>query len=293
MSGNASGRVARSARSIGGVKRIVVLALVLFGIRVACHDAPRPLRIATFNIEDFPKDDRQIAGAFAELAALDAPIVGVQEIMDPRAFTTAMRSSLGAEWQVAFEPFVELGYRHTGVLFDRRRFTLIATTTHDETMLGGDHKRVLDVRLRPAEGGTPVRVLVVHLKAGGDVRDREIRQRQHRALRDIIKTVSRSGDRIAVLGDFNATHDLEDRGDLAALSNSSGLAWSTEPLACSAFWRRDDGCPRSRLDHVFTWESGTATAAGACATSGCDWQNSCPVYSREISDHCPVVVELR
>lgn len=292
MSGNASGRVARSARSIGGVKRIVVLALVLFGIRVACHDAPRPLRIATFNIEDFPKDDRQIAGAFAELAALDAPIVGVQEIMDPRAFTMAMRSSLGVEWQVAFEPFVELGYRHIGVLFDRRRFTLSAVTTHDETMLGGDHKRVLDVRLAPVEGGTPVRILVVHLKAGGDVRDREIRQRQHRALRDIIKMVSRSGDRIAVLGDFNATHDVEDRGDLAALSNSSGLAWSTEPLACSAFWRRDDGCPRSRLDHVFTWESGKATAAGACATSGCDWQNSCPVYSREISDHCPVVVEL-
>ena len=292
MSGNASGRVARSARSIGGVKRIVVLALVLFGIRVACHDAPPPLRIATFNIEDFPKDDRQIAGAFAELAALDAPIVGVQEIMDPRAFTMAMRSSLGVEWQVAFEPFVELGYRHTGVLFDRRRFTLIATTTHDETMLGGDHKRVLDVRLAPVEGGTPVRTLVAPLKAGGDGRDREIRQRQHRALRDIIKMVSRSGDRIAVLGDFNATHDVEDRGDLAALSNSSGLAWSTEPLACSAFWRRDDGCPRSRLDHVFTWESGKATAAGACATSGCDWQNSCPVYSREISDHCPVVVEL-
>ncbi len=274
------------------MKRIVLVAALLFGIRAACHDDPRPLRIATFNIEDFPKDDRQIAGAFAELAALDAPIVGVQEIMDPRAFTTAMRSSLGTEWQVAFEPFVERGYRHTGVLFDRRRFTLIAVTTHDETMLGGHHKRVLDVRLRPAEGGKPVRILVVHLKAGGDARDREIRQRQHRALREVIKTVKRSGDRIAVLGDFNATHDVEDRGDLAALASATDLAWSTEPLACSAFWRRDDGCPRSRLDHIFTWESGEATATGACATSGCEWQDRCPLYSREISDHCPVVVEL-
>ncbi len=274
------------------MKRIVLLAALLFGIRVACHGDPRPLRIATFNIEDFPKDDRQIAGAFAEIAGLDAPIVGVQEIMDPRAFTAAMRGSLGAEWQVAFEPFIERGYRHTGVLFDRRRFTLIAVTTHDETMLGGDHKRVLDVRLRPAEGGKPVRILVVHLKAGGDVRDREIRQRQHRALRGIIKTVKRSGDRIAVLGDFNATHDVEDRGYLDALAKETNLAWSTEPLACSAFWRRDDGCPRSRLDHVFTWESGQATAAGACATSGCEWEDRCPLYSREVSDHCPVVVEL-
>jgi endonuclease/exonuclease/phosphatase family metal-dependent hydrolase len=279
------------------VKRFVALAALLLGLRFACTSSStdsRPLRIATFNIEDFPKDARQIDGAFAEIAALDAPIVGVQEIMDPRAFISAMGNVLGGSWQVAFEPFVELGYRHTGVLFDRTRFELLETTTHDETMLGGDHKRVLDVRLKPLaeeDGRRPIRVLVVHLKAGGDGRD--IRAEQHAALRRIVETVNRSRDRVVVLGDFNATHDVEDRADLARLASTTGLEWATEPLACSAFWRREDDCPRSRLDHVLTWKPGVATVAGACATTGCDWQNSCPVYSREISDHCPVVVELR
>lgn len=274
------------------MKRFAALAVLLIGIRLACQSGtpPAPLRIATFNIEDFPKDDRQIAGAFDEIAALDAPIVAVQEIMNPRQFARAMHDRLGADWRVAFEPFVELGYRHTGVLFDDRRFTLLSSTTHDETRLGGDHKSVLEVRLRDAEGGAPVRVLVVHLKAGGD--GRRIRARQHAALAQIVRTANLSGDRVVVLGDFNATHDVEDRADLATLASSSGLAWSTEPLACSAFWRRDDGCPRSRLDHILAWEAGTVSVAGACATAGCDYEDSCPLYSREISDHCPVIVDL-
>lgn len=272
--------------------RFLALALVLgLGVKLVCTSAPAPaLRIATFNIEDFPKDDRQVAGAFAELAALDAPIVGVQEIMDPRTFAHAMRQRLGADWRVVFEPFVELGYRHTGVLFDRRQFALVSTTTHDETRLGGDHKSVLEVRLAPTGGGTIVRVLVVHLKAGGD--GRAIRARQHAALARIVGAANRSGDRVVVLGDFNATHDVEDRADLAALAEGSGLHWSTESLACSAFWRREDGCPRSRLDHVIAWHAGTVRVAGACATEGCAYEDRCPAYSTQISDHCPVIVEL-
>ena len=279
------------------MKRFAALAVLLFGIRLACQSssAPPPVRIATFNIEDFPKDDRQIDGAFAELAALEAPIIGVQEIMDPQRFAAAMRDHLGVDWRVVFEPFVELGYRHTGVVFDARRFALISRTIHDGTKLGGNHKSVLEVRLRPVDGGAAIgraaiRVMVVHLKAGGDGRD--IRARQHVELRRIVALANQSGDRVVVLGDFNATHDVEDRADLATLASSTGLAWSTEPLACSAFWRRDDGCPRSRLDHILAWDTGTVSVAGACATAGCDYEDSCPLYSREISDHCPVIVQL-
>jgi len=276
------------------VKRLALFAVLLgIGVRLACDggEPETPLRIATFNIERFPRSQRQIDGAFAELAALDAPIIAVQEIADPGVFVAGMRDQLGAAWQIAFEPFIERGYLHTGVLFDRRRFALLSTATHDGTMLGGKHKRVLEVRLAPVAGGTPLRVLVVHLKSRSDGRD--IRAQQHVALRAIVRAAVASGERVAVLGDFNATEDIEDRDDLAALAEATGLAWATEPLACSAFWRRDDGCPRSRLDHVFTWRAGTATAKGACESAGCDREDRCPAYSREVSDHCPVVVELR
>jgi endonuclease/exonuclease/phosphatase family metal-dependent hydrolase len=97
---------------------------------------------------------------------------------------------------------------------------------------------------------------------------------------------------VVVLGDFNATTG-GDRADLAALARAAGLVWATEPLACSAFWDRDDGCPSSRLDHVLTWAApASVAAAGACATDGCAWHDRCPLYADEVSDHCPVVVSV-
>jgi hypothetical protein len=94
-----------------------------------------------------------------------------------------------------------------------------------------------------------------------------------------------------VLGDFNATDDDGDRADIARIAASGGLVWATEQLACSAFWSRSDGCPRSRLDHVLTWGTpATVEAGGACATAGCDWEQSCPIYREQVSDHCPVIV---
>ncbi|MGE3768434.1 MAG: hypothetical protein AB7L94_39655, partial [Kofleriaceae bacterium] len=59
------------------------------------------------------------------------------------------------------------------------------------------------------------------------------------------------------------------------------------------FWSREDACPRSRLDHVFTTQHATSVvAAGACATHGCDASDSCPVWADDVSDHCPVVVTI-
>jgi endonuclease/exonuclease/phosphatase family metal-dependent hydrolase len=131
-------------------------------------------------------------------------------------------------------------------------------------------------------------VLVVHLKAGGDGHD--IRARQYVALAKIVSEVKRSGERVVLLGDFNATGD-DDRDDLALLARDTGMTWATRELACSAFWSRDDGCPTSRLDHVLTWAPPSKVeAAGACATDGCEWQHRCPLYAEQVSDHCPVVV---
>lgn len=276
-------------RFLGYLLAFVIVVLVVRSCVCREDPPPPPIRIATFNIEDFPKNKRQIAGAFDEIGELAAPIVAVEEIMDPKRFTNEATSRLGKRWKVTFEPFVEIGYRHNGVLYDSKQFSFVSTTTYDETRLGGDHKRVLEVRLKP-DSGTIVRVLVVHLKCCGD--GREIRARQYAALTNIVRGAVASGERVVVLGDFNATDD-GDRADLARLASATGLHWRTEPLACSAFWKtREDDCPRSRLDHVLGWSTGGATAYGACATEGCGTTNSCPRYVSEVSDHCPVVAEF-
>jgi endonuclease/exonuclease/phosphatase family metal-dependent hydrolase len=273
---------------------VLALGVVLaFGVRaVACKDRTPPLRFATFNIEDFPKDRRQVEGAFDEIARLDASFIAVQEIVDPALFTAEAANRLGGAWQFVAEPTTPATQlhptHHLGVLFDRRVWTLVDHRLHDETRLGSTHKPTLEVRLRPASGGDVLRLLVVHLKAGGD--NAEIRARQHRALAQIIEY--EPDVHTIVLGDFNATGE-PDRASLSELGQRAHLWWATQQLACSAFWSRDDGCFRSRLDHVLMWRTpDTVEAAGGCATHGCEWEESCPTYSEHVSDHCPVVVTM-
>jgi endonuclease/exonuclease/phosphatase family metal-dependent hydrolase len=277
------------------VKLRLVLVVVACAIaaRAACHDRARePIRFATFNIEDFPKDERQVVGAFDEIARIGASFVAVQEIGDPALFARAATARLGDSWRFVAEPAGRADDHLLGVVFDAHAWELASTRTYDDTRVGGRNKATLEVRLRPrdGDGDAIVRVLVVHFRCCSEGRDTRVRQ--HAALDRILARIASSGERVVVLGDFNATAD-GDRGDVRATAARRGLAWATEPLACTAFWDRDDGCPRSRLDHVLTWAPpADVTAAGACATDGCDRTDRCPLYAEHVSDHCPVVVTM-
>jgi endonuclease/exonuclease/phosphatase family metal-dependent hydrolase len=267
-------------------RRIALLALAALGLALRCHSSRHhaPVCIATFNIEEFPKDARQVAAAFDEIAASHASIVGLQEIGDARLAEATARSRLGGDWRFVYANTGARGF-DTGVLYDAETWTLVDSTIHDETRLGRRHKPTLEVTLE--HDGTAIHVFVVHLKSGGD--SHAIRARQLAALTPIVRATDGN---IVVLGDFNATGD-DDRSDLAALARATGLVWATEPLACSAYWSRSDGCPSSRLDHILSSRRPTAIeAGGACAIEGCEWRASCPVYTDEVSDHCPVVARF-
>jgi len=268
------------------VKRVLALVAVAFLARCAWpHRERAELRVATFNIEDFPKDARQVDGAFAEIAATGASIIAVQEIGDAELMERVARERLGGSWQFVY---ADTGARahDIGVLYDGDLWTVRGVAVHDETRLGGRHKPALEVRL--AHGSDDLAVFVVHLKSGGD--SHAIRTRQLAALAPVLRAASGP---LVLLGDFNATGP-DDRADIAALARSAGLQWASEPLACTAFWSREDGCPRSQLDHVLSTHAPDAIEArGACATEGCDWQASCPLYTEQVSDHCPVVASYR
>jgi endonuclease/exonuclease/phosphatase family metal-dependent hydrolase len=273
------------------VRTVVIGSLLVTALVAArwCHDEPARWRAATFNIERFPKDQRQIDGAFAELATLDARIIAVQEITDTELFAATARSKLGADWQFVPEHPPDGTLDHQiGVLFDRRAYSLVRKRVHDGTRLGGRHKPTLDVELRDRATEEVLHVLVVHFKSGGE--HQPTRRRQYAALRATVAEVQRSGAPVIVLGDFNATSN-EDRADLANLATATRTTWATEGLPCSAFWDRLDSCPTSRLDHVLTTQRPAEVhAAGACATVGCDTHDRCPLYEEHVSDHCPVVV---
>jgi exonuclease III len=258
----------------------------------SCHARSPELVFATFNIEDFPKTDRQAQGAFETIAATHASFVAVQEIVEPALFAREAKTRLGKNWEFVSTNIGERAqpYHELGVLYDADVWAPIATAVHEDTRLeDGRGKPTFEVQLR--RGDFVVRVFVVHLKAGGD--GRAMRARQYAALGRLLARTTRAAEHVIVLGDFNSTDDTGDRGDLAALAAHADLTWASEPLACSSFWDRDDGCFRARLDHVVMWtHPARVVAGGACATEGCDRQDSCPLYADDVSDHCPVVVTL-
>lgn len=268
---------------------LVAIAVGALVARASCRHTDRAT-IATFNIEHFPRDARQIEGAFDEITATGASIIAAQEITDPTVFLAAARRRLAASWDFVHDHRRIENHHHIGALFDRRAWRLVSSEVHDDTRLGPRDLPVLEVRLAPVDGGDLVRLLIVHLRpmtAG-----RPVRARQHEVLAKLAGAARDSGERVVVLGDFNATED-GDRDDLAELARAAGLTWATRSLACTAFWRRDDGCPRSRLDHVLTSDPPTrAIVTGGCATHGCDRQERCPLFAEHVSDHCPVVVDF-
>ena len=279
-------------------RRVVAVAAAVIAARVVCGgdgdgDADRrpPLRLATFNIEDYPASDRQETGALAAIRDTGASVVAVQEIMDPPRFRRAVRAALGASWSTAFVALEQRSLHAVGIAFDRRAARLAWARTSRATVVYPGARPTLEARLHPRGGGNAMRVFVIHLKAGGE--GHAVRARQLDALAPELARARADGDDVYVLGDFNATGPA-DRALVARIAGGAGLTWASRDLPCTAYWDRDDGCLGAALDHVLVPRPPRAVfAAEPCRTNGCALRDRCPAFVHDVSDHCPVVVELR
>jgi endonuclease/exonuclease/phosphatase family metal-dependent hydrolase len=271
-------------------RRALVGAVVVLGAAISCGrcgGAPG-VSVVTFNIESFPRDERQVAGAFAMLEELDAPVVAVQELVDPARFAREAFARLGRRYALVVSPVGPV--RRLGLLFDGDVYALSWARAHDQTRLRPNDRHVLEVRLAPHDGGRALRVLVVHLAAGGE--SEALRAEQLRQLGPIVREAAASPDEVVLLGDFNSTGPA-DRARLAALAGDTGLTWASQALACTSYWDRLDGCVGSALDHVFVRTPPSEIAArGPCEEFGCDRRDRCPAFHREVSDHCPITTTL-
>lgn len=268
-----------------GFAILLALAAVLF---LLWRGAWGGTRVATFNVENYPRSDQQEAGAFDAIRSLDAVAVGVQEIKDPAAFADAARRRLGDAWRFVFaEPSPE---QRVGVLFDSSAVALLSTRTIRETETYPSAKPAFEARLARSRGDA-LRLIVVHLKAGGD--SSAVRRDQIKALLPVVAAAVATGDQVVLFGDFNATGE-DDRRAIEALAAATGMEWASKGLSCTSYWSRSDGCLGSALDHVLTSPSSRGVRArGPCETEGCAPGATCPIFHRDVSDHCPVSVDLR
>lgn len=286
-------------------KNIVAGAIaVLLGIAwmVALGDRPEHVpsephavshaRFASFNIEFFPKNQRQVQESFALIEEIGASAIGLQEITNPDRFHHEARRRLGTSWDFVFQEVVAIHGKpklHIGLLYDTDIFQLERVGSRNETRIDDRTQPTLEVRLRDRRSGARITMLIIHFKALPEGREQRIKQ--FAGLTRIVRDLQWQKRDLIIMGDFNATEE-GDRDSLGALAESSELIWATEDLPCSAFWERLDSCPTSRLDHILMWTRPTQVVAKGGCEEGCQERNSCPLYRRDVSDHCPVVVDL-
>lgn len=267
----------------------IVAGLVCFGLALTlrCESGPR---LATWNIENYPRNARQVEGAFAMIEELDVQAVAVQEITDPTHFAAQARARLGDHWHLVVPQPHATPLQRVGLLVDTKTFKIDGVWVHDEVQIYPSAKPALEVRLVPRVGGRALRTIVVHLKATGT--GIEIRKRQLQALQPILARAKLTGDRIALMGDFNSTSP-QDRVHIESMAAATSTVWASRDLPCTAYWNRADGCIGSSLDQVVTSQApAKILARGPCESEGCDRKDSCPTFHAEVSDHCPVVFEL-
>ena len=270
--------------------RFLVVAAVFLFVAKTCFGS-RVVDVVTFNIENYPKSERQVDGAFEALEAIEPEIVALQEIRKPEEFRFELRSRLGSRWHTAWpNPSPR---HHVGLAYDSGLFEFLSSETHRTTEVcpGAACKPTLEVRLRRKGGAEEtLAVFVVHLKAYDDGIDE--RREQYRALQDILQAARDRGDRIVLAGDFNSTR-AEDRELIAKLAATYQLRWPTRRLDCTGYWKPENRCLGTALDHILVdGASPPGAGRGPCRSVGCDPGESCPVFFHQVSDHCPVTVAL-
>jgi endonuclease/exonuclease/phosphatase family metal-dependent hydrolase len=262
--------------------------LLIAALSLSVPRCERPQRIATLNLENYPRHSGQGAAAFAMIKDLKVSAVAMQEITKPDAFTAEAKKHLGAQWDFVWA--ARGGMQRVGLLYNTDKLAVIGTEIHEETLLHRNAKPAFEAVVIERGQTLPIHLFIVHLKATDA--SESIRAAQLLALAPVLAARRASGARVVFLGDFNSTNE-GDRVLLDSLSGELGLFWASEGLPCTNYWARKDGCRSHALDHVLTWsEPASIEVGGGCATDGCEVGDQCPIYRSEVSDHCPVIVEM-
>jgi endonuclease/exonuclease/phosphatase family metal-dependent hydrolase len=297
-----------------GRRRFFRAALVLAAVAFLafCFFHERSLRIGTYNVRELgvaPTDMHRLAGIVTDL---HADILAIEEIQDEeRMQDLARRVSAGPRRMRAISSGCGgQGNMRVGFLYDEGRVELVATKEFPGLDPGGGG--ACDGRARPAFAATfrrhdeRVTLIAFHLKAGGDARDQEERQKQWQSVFRIANTL-RAADpesTVIALGDANTTGFLDnrrgERDQLLEQAREAKMTVATRDLPCSEYFQPggQGNLLPSLLDHAVVSEGRLSPRSvevhGFCRTLRCvPHAGDKPEDFVHVSDHCPVTLELQ
>lgn len=263
------------------------------------------LRVATWNLHNFPDPQQDLSRLHDRLAGLDADLLAVQEVVDPTALQTLLPG-----WQLALSEQGGRGHQRLGIAFDPARLELLEPAReHPQLGMRGHVRPGFSAYLRARGGGPDFHALVVHLKARPE--GHPLRVQQWSLLAAIVGDLLRRDPDLILLGDFNPTgpeggSPQQEIAALEAVLGPVGLRRVAPSEPCSAYWdgaRRDAWQEPSLLDLV--WVAGLHPDVDAsararplhhCARHHCQAFRSTQSHPEpdyvDLSDHCPVLLDL-
>ncbi len=290
------------------------------------------LRLATWNIRWFPDGKKSgkgkntpnsldIAWLTCTLAWLNVDVIAVQEIMNKPAankqlkvIAKGLNAELGGDWQVSTQSCGYKNAQRIGFLWDANRVMLSETgslwhfnaraTSSDNPCEGGRRRPGHYARVQVSGGGVDFHLISVHLKSGASEYDQDSRRTALSRIPDAVAQLFQNDSDIIILGDFNTMGHGgagSAKSEIVELQNTLGAQtppWrhvQVEP-ACTEYYQGKGGW----LDHVMATSAmteiadRTARVTGYCAVAGCSRlpRNRMPRAYHELSDHCPIVVNL-
>ena len=250
------------------------------------------LRIATFNIRNFPKDTMGAAGNGGAPAAdggpadeeppaeiaprrdpetdlamlielldkLDFDVLGVEEINDSSALD-AVLERLGEKNGRRYASVYTTEWPHpqrVGIVVRADRLRIESPEEHPEiatrpTMRAGLSARIVSQK----SGGADFGMLVLHLASGDSAGRAKLRAEQAAQAASVVAARQRElGDEdFIVVGDLNTARADEMPSFDEAIAQASGLSRQRNASGCSTYYVKGKGNPLlepSMIDHVYT-----------------------------------------
>jgi endonuclease/exonuclease/phosphatase family metal-dependent hydrolase len=283
---------------------------------IAVLPAPRarsprpPLRVASFNIEDFPNPATDHTRVVESLIELDADAIALQEIRDADAMRSVLRDvgeRSGRDYRlVTSRCGGDRAWFTTAIAWDADRLRAIEVRDYpglDPGRSDGCDSLTQAGVLGVFEDGANERVALLSVHLSAHPRNFEARKQQWpRVLAILAAARAQHGASALALGDFNSTGFLGEpaieREFVERTVVDAGFALLSRDLPCTEYWRRDTALgpwAPSLLDHAVATDPGWSRARvlGYCARLACAAAEPGEMDPDHfaVSDHCPIVIE--
>ncbi len=247
--------------------------------------------IATWNIENFPKNPATPEVMADLIASLDLDLIAVQEIEDEAAFDQLVSRLRGYDGVLSTHTYGNGTYQKIGFIY---RSALLEVTSVRRLFDNAGYefpRPPLEVEVGVVGTNVTFVAIAVHLKAGFGGEDRERRELATALLEDYVAgLVGGEGDAdVVVLGDFNeVVTSAGGQATLAPWLDGASYHLHTQSLA-------EDGdfsfVPSEALiDHVVSTSALSDELPADAQIPRLDQQYN--GYGNVISDHLPVVVAM-